>query len=338
MIGSWFHFLWGNSIYLFILILAQDMGWTLFLPDCQRRVCCHHRKLRVGCRQDKAADWLQCQVTLVFQQHCDPCILFWIIAFLVPLSSVSGLSADDSLEWSSFFRIWADSKVLGDNRWIKRHHSNVWQDLEGKWKVHSRAEKARRCEILKKKELNNIEIGCINVHDRHSHTMWVEEALEVFKWKSSLTLQAFLREAFPLHSHLEGPSTDFSLTSLSRFPTSNPSEIYLRIIKPWPKTTSEFSPQSGKRRWAATVIFSSHSPTKMSANLEPQFWEQPQKQLYHSPNSHHPQGRWGTHKTPPELHNISALLTWEEGRQGWGGKREEDKEWDEYAACLVDSS
>lgn len=91
MIGSCFHFLWGNSICLFILTLAQNMGWTLFLPDCQRRVCCHHRQLLVGYRQDKAADWLQCQVTLVFQQHCDPCMLFWITFFLIPLSPISGL-------------------------------------------------------------------------------------------------------------------------------------------------------------------------------------------------------------------------------------------------------
>lgn len=58
-------------------------------------------------------------------------------------------------------------------------------------------------------------------------------------------------------------------------------------------------------------LFSSHSPT---TNLEPHFWEQPQKQLYHSPNSHQLWGRWGIHQTAPELHNISAFLTWEEGR------------------------
>lgn len=75
----------------------------------------------------------------------------------------------------------------------------------------------------------------------------------------------------------------------------------------------------------------------MPANLEPQFWEQPEKQLYRSPNSHRLWGRRGTYQTAPELH-ISAFLTWEEGRQGWGGKKEEDKERDEYAACLVDLS
>lgn len=167
MIGSGFHFLWGNSICLFILILAQDMGWTLFLPDFQRRVYCHHRHLWVGCRQDRAADWLQCQITLVFQQHFDPCMLFWIISLLVPLSLVSGFSAKDTLGWSPFFRVWADSKVLGENRCAKMQHSNVWQEPEGKWKVHSLAKKARRGQILEKKEQNKIEIGCINVHGRH---------------------------------------------------------------------------------------------------------------------------------------------------------------------------
>lgn len=147
-----------------------------------------------------------CRLAAVSGNSCFPKALWSLHALLHHIISGPSQPCLRSLSWGPSRMIfllqnmsWLH-KVLGDNRWIERHHSNVWQDLEGKWKVHFLAEKAKRGEILEKKELNKIKIGCINVHGRHSHTMWVEEVLEEFKWKSSHNLQAFLRGAFPLQS------------------------------------------------------------------------------------------------------------------------------------------
>lgn len=101
-------------------------------------------------------------------------------------------------------------------------------------------------------------------------------------WKeSSHTWQVFLRGAFPLHNQLESPSVVLSLTSLSPFPTSNPSEVYLRIIKPWPKVICEFLSLSWKKKMGCHRNWQNcpHFPTAMSAELKPQCWEQLQKQL-----------------------------------------------------------
>lgn len=155
MIESCFYFLWGSSIYLFGRILAQVLVWTLLLPACWRRGNSE------GYSQGKAADWPWCQVSLGAQQHWAPCMLLWIVPILVSLSSVSGLcqlgSVWDDLPSSEY----EQTPKAWEMRWTEKHHNNVCQDLDGKWKALSGADKARRGEILGKEELNELEIGCV---------------------------------------------------------------------------------------------------------------------------------------------------------------------------------
>jgi len=80
----------------------------------------------------------------------------------LPLSSVSGLrllgEIWDDLPSSEYEQT---PKHLGDPSWKEKCCNHVWQDLDGRRKAPSGAEKTRRGEILEKQELNELEVGSI---------------------------------------------------------------------------------------------------------------------------------------------------------------------------------